>query len=282
MIFKQLEPSPHIKGYVKNYLLIHFQTKGFDTKFVKPAPPVNEQCLVFYPRNLLVGIANTQGKIDKRGKSVLVGQATERVDFHIDTSNYLCLKVVFWPGALSQILGLPLSEIVNQSIDADSVLGSELNNINEQLTNYTDYQNLLNIIENFLFAKIKKLKAQSIDFVKIAHQITANIDQVNVDKLADFACYSNRKLEREFLNKLGLSPKFFIRICRFELAFKQKQQNPSLSWLDIALQNGYNDYQHLVRDFTQFTGVRPNIILNSEMESPERRFGLVARQNTTR
>ena len=81
---------------------------------------------------------------------------------------------------------------------------------------------------------------------------------------------------------MGVSPKFLARISRFDKAFELKQQSTSLDWLSIALQTGYNDYQHLVKDFKQFAGVTPNLILQAELDSPERRLGLVTKTMATR
>jgi len=72
---------------------------------------------------------------------------------------------------------------------------------------------------------------------------------------------------------MGVSPKFLARISRFDKAFSLKQINPSLDWLSIALQTGYNDYQHLVKDYKDLTGLSPNQFHEIESKSPERLFG---------
>ena len=76
-------------------------------------------------------------------------------------------------------------------------------------------------------------------------------------------------MERE-----GVSPKMYARIARFENAMKLKNARPSLDWLSVALELGYYDYQHLVRDFKEFTQRTPNGFLLADGHSPERTFGV--------
>ena len=77
-------------------------------------------------------------------------------------------------------------------------------------------------------------------------------------------------MERE-----GVGPKLFTRIARFEQPMKLKNTRPSLDWLSVALELGYYDYQHLGRDFKEFTQLTPNEFLLAGGHSPERVFGVV-------
>jgi AraC-like DNA-binding protein len=47
-----------------------------------------------------------------------------------------------------------------------------------------------------------------------------------------------------------------------------------MDWLRIALECNYHDYQHLVRDYKDFTGYGPNAFHEIESKAPERSFGL--------
>ncbi len=72
---------------------------------------------------------------------------------------------------------------------------------------------------------------------------------------------------------MGVSPKFFARICRFYKAFETKELNPHLNWQKIAWDAAYTDYQHLVKDFKQFSGSTPNTLVQENTQSPERWIG---------
>jgi AraC-like DNA-binding protein len=68
----------------------------------------------------------------------------------------------------------------------------------------------------------------------------------SVDKLARVACLSHRQLDRKFKEWIGLSPKLFLQMARFDKTFRMKNRYPGKDWLAIAMHLEYHDYQHLV------------------------------------
>jgi transcriptional regulator GlxA family with amidase domain len=73
---------------------------------------------------------------------------------------------------------------------------------------------------------------------------------------------------------MGISPKLYTRIARVTKAFRIKYHNPNLDWLSISLWCGYEDYQHLAKDFRDFAGVNPTTYFFEDKKAPERLFGL--------
>ena len=65
------------------------------------------------------------------------------------------------------------------------------------------------------------------------------------------------------------------RIVRFGNAFRMKNAQLNLDWLSVALSCGYYDYQHLVRDFKEFTNLAPTGLFETDTKAPERLFGVV-------
>lgn len=67
------------------------------------------------------------------------------------------------------------------------------------------------------------------------------------------------------MQQLGVNPKLFARIVRFEAALDSKARSSTKSWTDVAHEFGYYDQMHMVHDFDTFTGGTPTKIL-SEIE----------------
>ena len=109
----------------------------------------------------------------------------------------------------------------------------------------------------------------------MATTLIARRGNVSLDWLANQACLSQRQFYRQFVERHGISPKLYARIARFENAMKLKNATPQQDWLSIALELGYYDYQHLVRDFKEFTTLSPNEFLLADSQSPERKFGAI-------
>jgi AraC-like DNA-binding protein len=84
---------------------------------------------------------------------------------------------------------------------------------------------------------------------------------------------SERQLERRFLARVGVSPKRFAILRRFERAVALAKTSPSLT--AAAHDAGYFDQSHFVRDFRRFTGHSPRSILMSESSKSPRPRGRI-------
>lgn len=71
-----------------------------------------------------------------------------------------------------------------------------------------------------------------------------------------------------------LIPSCLKRVIRFDKVFRYKNSNPQFDWLRIAVACDYHDYQHLVKEYKDFTGFTPVVFHEIENKAPERAFGL--------
>ncbi len=271
MIFlPNILPHPALRPYVKHYLLLHILLKGVpEYQRIKPVPPDAEQSIFFYPRAEVKTIVNSTTETRKAAPSIIVSQQTSRVNIQFG-EDHLIIQVCFRPGFLYQFLDkTPITELKNQEINAVDLTGSGMAELNEQLQEETDYQRMLSRIDAYLLKKIASFSSelQPIDRAIVALKNSEKL--LSLDWLADQACLSNRQFERQFLERMGMSPKFYARIVRFDRAFKLKAQHPHLDWLEVAYICGYFDFSHMMRDFRQFAEVTPSLLITQEMASPD-------------
>jgi transcriptional regulator GlxA family with amidase domain len=78
-----------------------------------------------------------------------------------------------------------------------------------------------------------------------------------VQSLTEQAGLSLRQLERHFDDEVGVSPRHFARVVRFNDARKAILQEPTRNLLAVAFDCRYTDYSHMTRDFQQFLGLTP-------------------------
>lgn len=89
--------------------------------------------------------------------------------------------------------------------------------------------------------------------------------QVKLNVLAKRYFTTERQLERQFRQQIGVSPKEFLNLTRFKCAFGKIQHNPKhRSLADIAWECGYYDHAHLTRDFKRYAGVAPTGLILSD------------------
>ena len=168
---------------------------------------------------------------------------------------------------------MPSSEIHNEYIDATSVFGNQLVEVNEQLALAKDYGAMLEVANEFIrqLSKISKKPKRPIDDVC---SLLLRAENYTVEQIAKESFLSVRQLERQCKERTGVSPKLYERIIRFDRAFRLKNSRPQFDWLRIAMECGYHDYQHLAKAYKDFTGMSPTGFHAIEDKAPERLFGL--------
>jgi AraC-like DNA-binding protein len=272
MVLQEYKPNLRLSEYIRTIRLINFVCSGIDILPPKPYPPRPEHCLSFYVR----GIENVeyQKSGEKQGNlsTVLFGQQTE-VTNRFNSNNFLLIQVVFKPGGLYRLTNIPSNYLTNQYIDAQTVFSKEIKSVNEKIDECKSFLHMIEVVETFLINEIKR-NSNEIHPLDIATTNLFNKSFIpTVDILAKSSFQSTRNFERHFKQRMGISPKYFLKVMRFENAFRMKNKHPELDWLTIAINCGYYDYQHLVRDYKDLTGLTPNHFHKIDSKSPERLFG---------
>jgi AraC-like DNA-binding protein len=72
--------------------------------------------------------------------------------------------------------------------------------------------------------------------------------------------WGSASVERRFRYEIGIPPKLYARIVRFESALRRKAEAPETRWTDIAHALGYHDQMHMVHDFNRLSGDSPTAI----------------------
>lgn len=273
MLLKDFIPSPDVQEFIQLYRIVHLVFNKGEAIPAKAYPPRPEQCIAFYPyEKETVEFAST-GKLVGDLPVVLYGQFTEVTHRKIG-NQFLVIQIIFNPGALFRLTGIPADELTNQYLDAGTVFNSIIHEVNEQLFLAKDYQQMIGIVNEFVRKLIRKKQKSILPIDEVCLNMLKCQNQYSIDEIAKQACYSNRQFERKFKERTGLNPKLFVRVIAFDNAFRMKNSFAELDWLRIALECGYHDYQHLVKAYKDFTGLTPNAFHQLEEKAPERKFGL--------
>lgn len=269
MLLKDFLPHPKNRHIARLYRIVHFKFDAGMLAMMKAYPPRPEQVLSFFPLEPETVQYGTT-KIENN-RCILVGQHDCVLDRFV-RNEFLCFQVVFQPSGLHLLTGLHGTEVRNQYLHAEHFFPSHIRYINEQLYEAKSYEQMIAIVDRFVASL--RLKKDSSRFDGVANQIINHHSNVSLDWLADQSALSTKQFERNFKARTGVSPKKYLRITRFDKAFRLRNQFSELDWLSIAIQCGYYDYQHLAKDYRDFTGLSPVAFHAVEDKAPERVFGL--------
>lgn len=87
------------------------------------------------------------------------------------------------------------------------------------------------------------------------------------ERLAREANMSQRRFIELFRDEVGMTPKLFCRVQRFQNAINWINQQAEVDWVDVALSHGYTDQSHFIHDFREFSGLKPSEYLDLRTES---------------
>ena len=267
--YQTLPPSAYLRPFIREHLLLDVTAGPGEVVPAKVLAANTEQCLVFYLRGHVTAVDAASGASAVYAPTALNGTQLSRFDMYI-TSRFRMLSVQFQPGVMSKFLRLPLAGFTNERIDAEAVLAAEIRQVQEQLVNAPSYAALIEQAEAYLWRRIQRLRIAFAPFDRALLALAAQPQSYALDQLAQDACLSVSQLERRFRQQLGVGPKLFGRICRFSQAHALKQERPALDWLQVAVECGYYDYQHLVKDFRQFAHATPPALLLAQAQAPDR------------
>lgn len=273
MLLKDFLPNPAFMDYVQVYRIAHFEFERDAEVPIKAYPPKPEVCLHFMLRDRFELVGSDEE--DYKQPIVLAGQQTQVVNRY-SGRDLLNLQIVFQPTGLFRLTGVPAHELANRYIDAECIFPKRIRSVYDRLQHANDYWEMLVIVEQFVAYLVENAKREAHALDAVSLQMMQHDGKSSLDWLAKESCLSIKQFRRKFNERTGLNPNTYSRIIRFTKAFNLKNRNPHIDWLRIAIECGYHDYQHLVKDYKAFTGFSPNEFHFLEHSSPEGRCGLLA------
>jgi AraC-like DNA-binding protein len=241
--------------------------KGIE-QVVTPYPPTPIQSIMFYGSNTIQAQKDEKAGFEKQPPIVVIGPQYSRVDLMVN-NKLKAIRVDFRPGGLYRLLKIPMHELFDDGFNASSLLGYEMDHLNERILNAHNMEAAKNIVEEYLLKKRVSLSTALPLDVAMFELMRSN-GSISMEKIASISCLSLRQFERKCKERIGMSPKPYARIARFSKAYRLRESSPTLSWTSIAYEAGYFDQMHMIRDFKEFTGVTPTILESALNTTPFR------------
>ncbi len=264
MRYLKVNPAPHLAPFVECF----FVWEKHDLLTVPlriESPPTGFASMVFtYGDPYQV---RTHNGTFTTPTTFVTGQATRQYELNL-LGQIGMAGIVFRPAGLSTLFGLPMYAFTDERIPLADVLGPSATYLHEQLCASQTTDNRVALLEQFLNRQLLRQgnRFDRTDFV--ANLIVDKFGLLTVSELMNDLYVCRRQFERQFLQKVGVGPKYYARIRRVghvcaQLAGQHWQVS---DWQDFIFRAGYYDQSHFIREFTQFTGRKPTLYLKSNTE----------------
>ena len=256
----EITPSPALAPFVRCYSYIEFDTKGVD--FIRPTNAVNEMALTFqFKARPLRFIDSVLVQSFENSYGGIIGLFTKDNGDMVFNGHYVFFEVMFRPTGFIKLFRLSPAEVNDKMIFADDIFQSDVKLFYEKLCMANGLNETCLQTDAYLLQYLKKQRSITYrdSITCISNKILKIGSTVNIDKLAYDANMSIRSFERHFIEQVGISPKLFCNITRFNHALALRFKNPQMDWTSIAFTCGYYDQMHLIKDFKKFAGTTPSV-----------------------
>ncbi len=176
------------------------------------------------------------------------------------------LGVNFRPGGAFPFLGAPAGELADTHLDLESLWGPAAVELRERLCAAATPAARFSLLEETLLSRLRR-SPEPHGAVPVAlgafEPAGAN---VRVRDVAGLVGLSQRRFIQVFAAEVGLTPKLYCRVRRFQRARALVGQTAAPDWARVAVDCGYFDQSHLIRDFLAFSGLSPVDYLHQQSE----------------
>jgi AraC-like DNA-binding protein len=228
-------------------------------KFEQPDVAQLEQILAFeFCDTARIDYLN--GKSQHAPRIHFVGSQASHFSFAHFSGRHSGFGIFLKPLALWQLFRIPPGTLANDNVVGTDIFGKEIQTLWTRLAECQSFQQRIQLAEGYLLpfaihAEVRTSMMQS------AHYLLQRNGATRIDRMANHCGLSVRQYERRFLEEIGLTPKLFSRIARFQTALDTKRMAPDRSWMSVAHEFGYFDQMHLIRDFRSLGGHIPSELL---------------------
>ncbi|HTT24594.1 MAG TPA: helix-turn-helix domain-containing protein [Candidatus Sulfotelmatobacter sp.] len=254
-MLRPAEPAKNLKQFVRKY--VHLEVPAASSPRFWSIPARSTTCIEFTFGNPY-RIHHVDGsRLEITYPATLIGAKTHR-RIQLELSGRVeTFAILFEPTGLQRLFSLPGTEIVNEHYEADMVLGSAMARLRSRLGEAKSFQERVQVADAFLGVLIPYASTEhAVD--DAVREIILKGGCVQISGLASQLGIGLRQFQRRFRDVLGISPKRYARIVRFEAAISRKTASPFINWTQIAHELEYHDQMHMIRDFQLLSGQSPS------------------------
>jgi AraC-like DNA-binding protein len=274
MRYREVEPCPPLRPYVRCiWVLEDLGARGPGAPD-RILPDGCVEMVLHYGDRFLRHRDGVAPSVQPR--SVVVGQITRFLVIQAGGAVGM-IGVRFEPGGASAFFRPPMAELRGRTLEVSELWGVAGRELEARVHEAADDRERIALVEDALLRRLAAHAPRPSAVDVAVDAIVRTGGRVTVADLAARLGVGRRRLERGFAARVGVPPKLLCRLVRFQRVFAALESGarpagPS-RWATVALECGYYDQAHLIRDFRAFAGQSPTRYLEREHAIADHFFG---------
>lgn len=182
------------------------------------------------------------------------------------TGNIGVFSARMHPAGLQPFVDFDVDTFTGSTLTIAQVWGKDGESLEKDILACDSNEIRIEVLEKFLLGKRQALK---IDNTPVEYCVDALINSVGnstIEQLSASLDIGQRQLERRFTAAVGISPKLFSRITRFQNILQLIENKEFKNFTTVAYEGGFYDQAHFIKDFKDFTGLNPKQYFSENLE----------------
>ena len=181
------------------------------------------------------------------------------------------LVIQFKPYGAFPFLKSSVDSFNDTVVPAENIFGDDILNLHEKIVTQETTQTKLKVAAKWIENKFDNSKTPPADIINIVHQLQ-NEPTENHKTIIDDYAKTQKHLINQFKKYVGVTPKYYHRIVRFNKILQLIQKREMIPWGQIAYECNYTDQSHFIKDFKYFSGFNPTEFINNNFDKGETNF----------
>jgi AraC-like DNA-binding protein len=252
------DPDPRLRGWVLGYLGVDSRIHFFRERHM----PSGEIILIVNFGPPLWDLDRSSGVRTAEHRAGFIVGLHDRYALTESTGASHLVFVRFTPIGARRFFGLPNDSLTNRAVALDDVIApARARALVGRLAEASGWEARFALLESFVAERLADAPPVSEGVAWAWHRLHESGGEIEVGMLAAGLGCSRKHLIARFREEVGLPPKLLGRILRFQRVLRAIEREPSPRWVDVAIDCGYFDQAHLIREFREFSGSTPTDFL---------------------
>jgi|WetSurMetagenome_2_1015567.scaffolds.fasta_scaffold22417_2 hypothetical protein len=251
MFYKNLKIQYPLSRYIDT--IYYLSMKG--NSYKKDVIPDGKTDIIFNLNSNELGFFKN-GKAFYTKASIIQGLRKSNFQY-IAKDKIEILGIRFMPFGVFTLFNIPLTELSDEPIELNIVVGDYIKELEEKIFDAPDIDSKIKIVQDWLFSLFIKKEERHGLLIDTIYRIynTRGKSSINLACKENYNYY--KKVQRSFRESIGISPKLYARMVRFENIHSELQTTKKIDWFDIINKFDFFDYSHLTKEFRFFTDHTP-------------------------
>jgi AraC-like DNA-binding protein len=256
MIHKLHFPQPPLSQFVENMWLVQGFASDYTREKILPDGAIELIIdLDSTPKTIFDDEASARFRTVKKGW--ISGERTRYIVIGA-MANQSMVGIRFRPGGAYPFFTFPISELSESVTELDLIWGNLAGEIRDQLLGIEAPEERLPHLESFLLLQARRSLEANRLITFAVHQLQHSPQFLAIRDLANMIGITQKHLISQFEKVVGLRPKSFARVCKFQNVINLIEQQKQIEWAAIATECGYYDQAHFIHEFQTFSGLNPS------------------------